>query len=114
MRTRLLVLLFALALPFSMHSGALGTGSQTCPASGRKQLSTTQTRAMWVSIQSPTANTGKVYVGGPAITTSVGNYAVAGGSVFLPTAGNSAPYDLSATWIACTVSEDTVTYTYLQ
>lgn len=109
---RLLVLLFILTIP--IHSGALGTGSQTCPSSGRKQLSTTQTKALWISIQAPTANTGQVWVGGPAVTTSAGNFIAGGGSYFLPTAGNATTYDLSQTYIACTVGADSVTYTYHQ
>lgn len=108
------VLLLLPLLVFPMRPGALGTGSQTCPTSGRKQLSTTQTKVTWISVQAPSGNTGSIYLGGPAVTTSLGNYITAGGTFFFPAVSNTAAYDLSQSFMACTVTADTVTFTYLQ
>ncbi len=118
---RLSLALFLAALPAGhLYSGALGTGSQTCPASGTKALSTVVTKASWVSIQAPngtgglSTNTGYVFVGDSAVTTSKGNGIAAGGTLFMPTQGTASPYALSQIYIACTVSADSVMFLYLQ
>ena len=107
---------FGLLLIFGAlaHAGSLGVGSQTCPSSGVKQLSTTQTKATWVIVQAPSANAGSVYVGNISVSTSKGVYITSAQSLPLPAAANTQPYDLSQIYIACSNSNDTVTFLYLQ
>lgn len=119
---RLFILTLALAgmlaLPPQTRSGAIGQGSQTCPASGNKALSSTSfpapIKAIWVSVQAPSANSGQIYVGGPGVTTSTANFFNATGFFFFPTQSNAPAYALNQIYIACTNSSDTVTYLYGQ
>jgi hypothetical protein len=119
---RFRLLLLVLLLVFSAaparqslaHAGNIGQGSATCPSSGAKQLSSTAAAYMWISFQAPLANTGRVYFGGSAVTTSTGNFILAGGNyAFLPVA-NTFPYQATNIYFACTVSGDSITYNYLQ
>lgn len=99
----------------------LNSGSQTCPSSGNKAViasssscpSSTCKASTW-TIQAPSANTGKVYVGGSTIATTNGVYLNAGDSATLSSGGTSFPFDLTQTFIACSVSADTVTFNYTQ
>lgn len=118
---RLLILSFALALtalcPLTtpVRAAGGGQGSQTCPSSGSQRIVTTSTRAVDWTIQAPSANTGKVYIGfSSAVTTSTGIYLNAGDSFTKQPAGNAASRDLSQVYIACTQSADTITYVYEQ
>lgn len=117
---RALLLLAMLALPTWLGSAAIKSSSQTCPSSGVKQLSTTNTPANWILVQSPSDNTGVVAVGGSTVTAvaacaaAVGNCLTVGGSYLMPPASNTAAYNLSQTWFACTVSGDKVMFNYLQ
>jgi hypothetical protein len=115
---RLLFLTLALAgmlaIPENIRSGAIGQGSQTCPASGNKALSTVATRAVWVNVQGPSANTGQIYTGGPGVTTSTADFFGAYGGFFFPPEGGAATYQLNQIYIACTNSADSVTYKYGQ
>lgn len=104
------ILLFVPVLP----GGNVGNGSNTCPASGNKQISSTNTPASWVNVQAPSANTGYVYFGGLTTSTTSGDFITPGGSKFFPTAGNAGVYNLANIRFACTVTADTITFTYLQ
>jgi len=95
-------------------SASLGTGSNTCPSSGAKQLSSTQRKVTWISIQSPSTNVGILYVGGASVASTQGNAVLPLGTSFLPPVSNSAAYDLSQTFFTCSNSADTVIYTYAQ
>ncbi len=118
-----IVLILALIFPATaslLDAAALKSGVQTCPTSGIKQLSITQVKASWVSLQAPSGNTGAVAFGDTTITVAAacavarGNCILASGSAFLPALGNSAAYDLAQIWIACTASSDAVMFNYLQ
>jgi len=119
---RLIPLLLILALPAT--TAALKSGRTTCPTSGVKQLATsttTSTKAIWISLQTPADNTGTIAFGGTNVVavascngTTVGNCLSAGGTAFLPPVSNTAALDLSQTWFACTVAADVLSYNYLQ
>lgn len=120
-----LILALALALIFPvaaslLDAAALGSGSQTCPASGIKQLSTTQIKASWVQLQAPSGNTGAVGFGSTSVTVAAscaaarGNCLLANWTALLPPLANSQAYDLSQIFITCTVSADSLSYNYLQ
>lgn len=117
---RALLLLLIISVPCA-RSAAFRSGSQTCPTSGTKQLSTTApTRALWISLQAPSDNTGVVAIGSQSVTVAAacaaatGNCLTASGSVLYPPISNTAAYDLGQTWFACTVAADKLMYTVLQ
>jgi hypothetical protein len=119
MLLRTLAVLIALVLP--LGSATFRSGSQTCPSSGTKQLSTTApTRAIWISLQSPSGNTGVIAFGSQSVTvaaacaTASGNCMTASGTAFLPAVSNSSSYDLSQVWFTCTVAGDTIMFNALQ
>lgn len=121
MRTiRLFLSILLIACPIGLHSASIRSGTQSCPTSGIKQLSSTQTKASWIAIQAPQGNTGVIAIGGSGTTVAAACAPGAGvcigasSSFFLPPVSNSSAYDLSQTFIACTVSADTVVFTYLQ
>lgn len=103
-----------LALAIALPAGNVTSGSNTCPTSGAKKVSSTSTRAIHVTIQADTTNMGYIHLGGSAVTTSTGVYLGAGDANTLPPASNSAQYDLSQIYFACTVNTDTIVFTYLQ
>src|SRR5579863_6161070 len=109
-----LVFIALASCPVHLRSGALGTGSQTCPTSGRKALSTTSVKAIYIDLQGTPTNMGSIYIGGPAVTTSAGVFITASGTYRLGPASNTASEDLSQTFIACTNSADSLTFTYQQ
>lgn len=109
-----LVLAALILLAPALRSGGFTSASQTCPSSGNKKVASSTTKAVWYIIQAPSANTGKVYVGGSTVTTSTGAYLSAGDSLSAPPQGGAAAYDLSNTYIACTQAADTITYFYAQ
>jgi hypothetical protein len=113
---RLLVLCTFLALPALCPAGSFSNGSAavSCPSSGNEQLTSTQLIVAWAVIQAPAANTGNVYFGGSGVTTSNGVYIVPGGSLNLPPRSNTAAFNLSGVYMACTQSGDSVTYIYAQ
>jgi hypothetical protein len=116
MRCLILTLVLSLVL-----SAGLNSGSQTCPSSGNKLVIAAVTScpanscksSTW-TIQAPSGNTGKVYIGGSTVSTSVGVYLNAGDSASMPTLGNATPYDLTQVYIACTVAGDSIIYNYNQ
>lgn len=118
---RILFAVLALAIPVSLHSGALGQGLTTCPTSGSKQLSTVSTKVTWINVQAPADNAGAVYIGGPGITGtsavcnasgSTGICLLSTGTAFIPPISNTSSYDLSQTFFTCTTSSDSLRYTY--
>lgn len=113
----LLGMLIGAALLVELHGASFRNGSNTCPTSGAKQLSSTSIRASWVTVQSPaapSANTGRLHFGDSTVTTSNGVYISPGGTYTFPTEGNSAVYDLSNIYFACSVNTDIVNFNYLQ
>lgn len=117
---RFLAVLLVLAIPCRIVPAALKSGRTTCPASGVKQLSTTSTKATWISIQTPADNTGVVAFGGSNVSAVAscnaqsGNCMTPGGTAFLPPVSNTAAYDLAQTWFSCTVAADSLAFNYLQ
>ncbi len=119
---RKLIVLFLLALiPSQVRSGALLSGSQSCPTSGVKRLIATSTKASWVQLQAAHGNTGAIAFGGSNVAVTAacaapgtGNCLIADWTAMLPPAGNASSLDMSQIWIACTVSGDTMLFNYLQ
>lgn len=114
---RILAILF---VPLLLCAG-LNPGLQTCPSSGNKAVIASASscpqsscKANTWTIQAPTTNTGKVYIGGSTVTTSTGVAIAAGDSASMYTQSNTFPYDLTQTYIACTASGDSVTFNYNQ
>lgn len=105
--------LFIIAV-FLANPAAIKSGSNTCPSSGNKTVSSTNIRAIQVIVMGTSGNTGKVYVGGPTVTTSEGIYLNAGDTINFATQGNASAYDLSNIYFACTVSGDSIGFTYVQ
>jgi hypothetical protein len=112
-RYLLQLLLAALIVPMA-NPGAVKSGSNTCPSSGNKAISSAQIKAAQVIVMAAAANTGKVYVGGSTVTSTEGVYLNAGDSVNFAPRGTTDAYDLSAIYFACAQSADTITYTYAQ
>ena len=107
-----LALLPFLALP--THSGIPINGSQTCPSSGNKRLSTTSTKTIQLTIAAPFTNTGNITIGGSGVTTTNAILLLPGGSFNFAPQGNASSHDLSQTFFACTVSADSVVWTGAQ
>lgn len=110
-----LLLIFPVAASL-LDAAALGSGSQTCPAStsSTKQISTTPTKAQWIWLQTPAGNSGTIRFGGPAISSTTGVSMAASTNWLLPAISNIAAYDLSQLFISCSNANDTIVYTYLQ
>lgn len=112
---RIFVLLSGLLiLAPSAKTGTVGSGSQTCPTSGNKRVSSSNIFATYVSIQAPIGNTGTVFVGGSTVTTSQGNGILALGTVGFAPHANAAVFNLNQIYFACSVSADSVYYLYIQ
>jgi|SRR5690349_21785378 len=109
LRFAALLLALALALP----AGNVSNGSNTCPTSGAKRISSTSIRAIHFTVQSVSSNMGIIYLGGPSVTTN-GVAIGAGDADTFPPASNTAQYDLSQIYFACSVNTDSIVYTYLQ
>lgn len=109
-----LLTLLLIAFAVTAQAAAVKDVAQTCPSSGRIQVSSTQTKASAVFIQAPTTNTGLIYVGGSDVTTSNAAAIQAFGSFTFPAQANVQPYDLSQIFIACTVNTDVIRVTYVQ
>lgn len=105
---KLLVALMLLVMTPAMRADFV-QGSQTCPASGNIQVSTSSYNLYQLTVSATITNTGRVYLGGNGVTTSSGAYMIAGGSytAVKPSAGVN-PVTL---YIACTVAADTITWT---
>lgn len=109
---RFIALLLGLSL--AIPAGNVGSGSTTCPASGAKRISSISLRSITFTVQAPSGNMGTVALGGSAITTSTGVSLGSGDAYTFAPAANSAQYDLTGIWFACSNSSDTIVYTYLQ
>ena len=107
MRTLALVVLL-LATAATTFSGAFYSGSNSCPTSGNKQVSATSVSMAQLTVSALTANTGKIYFGGPSVTASGGGEVIAGGNY---NCGSSSTGCNPATlYFACTVSGDTIAW----
>jgi hypothetical protein len=93
-------------------AGAPTSGVTTCPTSGTKTILATSAKAATYTIQAAAANTGYICFGGSNITTSTGPCLNAGLFYTPPTQGNSAAYDLSTVFIACSVNTDKIAWVY--
>lgn len=103
---RVIITLFLLVV---VGRGDFVAGSQSCPSSGRVQVSTTAYNLYQLSVSAGTGNTGRVYFGGSAVTTSAGVYITANGSYNVSkTTPSVSP---SSLYMACTVNTDSVTWT---
>ena len=110
-----LLVVFAISCGLSgLRAGNFSSGSQTCPGSGNKRVSSTSLKAVSWTMMAPGANTGYIAFGGSAVTTTTGPVLYALDSYTANPAGNSAMWDLSQVYIACSASGDKVVYTYVQ
>jgi len=103
-----------LALAFALPAGNVSSGSNTCPSSGTKRIAAASIRSITFTVQAPSGNMGTISIGGSAAsaTTAV---TISGGDAFtFPPASNSAAYDLTQIYFACSNSADSIVYTYLQ
>lgn len=109
-------LLFACALLLCLPlvAGNMISGSTTCPTSGVKAVTSTQSKGPWFVIMASPGNTGKIYVGGSNVSSTTGVYLNAGDSLSGPPQGNTAAYDLNKTYFACSVNTDSVQYIQVQ
>jgi hypothetical protein len=123
MQTRIFPIVTALLLTIAlvmtypterMLAGNQGSGSTTCPSSGNKALTNTQTKVSVLTVQSAFGNAGTIYLGGSTVSSTSGLQLLVGDSYTFQTQGNSQPYDLSKTYFACSNSADTVVFTYTQ
>jgi len=87
------------------------SGSKACPSSGNVALSTTSLKFATGAVQGAQGASGRIYIGSSAVTTSSGIYVTAGTVFQFEPLGNSPSYDLANTYIACTNSADTLTWT---
>ena len=115
-RTRFAVLI-VLVVVFAAYAAAPVTITVTCPVSGNTPLVSPQssrTQVATYTIQAPITNTGTVYFGGNNVSSSSTNglYLLAGMAYTEPPQGNSAKWDVSQTYISCTVSADVVKVKY--
>jgi hypothetical protein len=107
-------------LAVSLFGSAPHSGSTTCPSSGNLAILSISVSTPTYTLLAPGStdavpNTGIVYFGGPAVTTSganVGFPLIPGSSYTAPTQGNAGPYNLHNVYIACSVNTDTIRYTY--
>lgn len=88
----------------------------TCPTSGAKQVNSSQLKVVNATIQSPFANTGNIFIGDSAVSTSSveGIQLLQGDSYTTPTQGNNAAYDLSGMYFACSTNTDSIQVIYNQ
>lgn len=107
---RLIPLLVAAVV---LTGGSPGQGTQTCGASAVR-LSSSSLRTTFLVIYAPTGNMGDVYIGNSSVSSTNSIPLDSGDSFSYPPQGNSATYDLTAIWLACTVPGDTVRYNYWQ
>jgi len=115
--TRLLTAALALMLTLSLATAPAANWKSltvTCPTSGAKVVSSTQIKASWVLLQSPYANTGVIYVGDSAVSSTEGVQLLIGDALNAPPQGNSQVFDLGLIYFACSVNTDTVTVLYAQ
>lgn len=96
------------------HSSGFGSGSQTCPASGAKAVSSTSVAVSTFTIQAPFGNAGTVYVGGSNVSSTVGNQLPASWSFAPPAHGQNTSFNLTGVFFACSNSADSIVYTYIQ
>jgi hypothetical protein len=106
-----------LGLAVAIPAGNVSSGSNTCPTSGAKRVAASSIRAITFTVQAPSApvaNTGYICLGDSAVSTTKG-VCLGGGDAFtFAPASNSAAYDLTQVWFACSVNTDLITYNYLQ
>jgi len=99
----------------ALRAGALSNGSQTCPASGAKVLSTTNhSKYAWIQFFTPSGNSGQVYLGGSTVSSTTAAGISANQSWLFPVIANTQPYDLTQTYMACSNSADSLQYTVFQ
>lgn len=90
----------------AVHSGDFIFGTQTCPTSGTKQVSTTSTNFFQLTVVAYLNNTGNITIGGPTVASSA-NTGILPGSSFnftKPSPGIN-PVTL---YMACTVNTDSI------
>lgn len=110
---RALVLLVVACVP-TLRSSNIINAKTSCPSSGALAIASTSTRVQWAAIQAPFGNAGTVYIGQSNVSSTTGVALAPGGSLTLQSMGNSAPYDLSKTYFACSNSADAVVYVAAQ
>lgn len=91
-------------------------GSKTVATAGtRVALASVRTPASWVHIQSKTANTGSIYVGGSTVTSLSGiELPSALDSHQLPPIGDILAYDLQDIYVDAAVNGEGVKFVYSQ
>lgn len=82
-------------------------GAKTVTTAGtRVQLSTTSVPCIDLLIQGAAGITGRIYVGGPGVSSTAGVYITAGGSIPISTD------NLNKVWLDSTVNAEGVTFIY--
>jgi len=114
MVTRLFALFFLVMGLAVAPAANVKSGSTTCPSNGSKQVASSSVRVAKIDLQAPVANTGVVYVGGSTISSTTGIALTNGDGYSVPPISNTASYDLTNIYFACSQSADKITYTYLQ
>jgi hypothetical protein len=94
--------------------GSFLSSYATCPTSGTKAFVTAPTRATWVSVQAPIGNAGSIYLGSSAVVSTSGNEFFAGDFMFFPPVSNTAFYEMSSMYFACSTNTDGIKFIYGQ
>jgi hypothetical protein len=105
-RLCVMITLMAALVP-GLHSDFI-SGSQTCPSSGNKQLTTTSQNLYQLVVTANILNSAEVHVGGNNTTTSNGGVLTPGAS-FSATKTNPG-VNPTTLYIACVNSGDSVTW----
>lgn len=88
-------------------SDTLVGGSQTVTTAGtRVQLSATSVPCIDLIIQATSGVTGRIYIGGPAVSSTAGIYLTAGQAMPMSVS------NLNQVWLDSTVNNEGVTYLY--
>jgi hypothetical protein len=95
-----------LATAVVTFSGSFYSGSNTCPSSGSKQVSTTSYTLTQLTVSALAANTGKVYFGSSAVASGTGGEVIAGGN-YNASGTNINP---AALYFACSASGDSIAW----
>ena len=92
----------------------LYTGTKSVTTAGTRVALTPSVRtpASWVIIQAKAANTGIIYVGGVAVSSTSGIALLNGDNVTIPSMSGVTAYDLQNIYIDASVNGEGVLFTY--
>jgi hypothetical protein len=102
-------------LPLLLHSANFFSGATACPVSGAAtRIRSSSTPSSSWTVQTPSGNSGTIYLGGADISTTTGLALAKSTSFTQQPLGNSASFNLFNIWFLCSSSNDTITYVYVQ